>query len=68
MSSGFSTLSMNDGIGVPSTPAASRSAISVRSAPPRNVHGFVRFAGGIGEPQSSFSSGRDGPSARPAMP
>src|SRR2546423_6267681 len=68
MSSGFSTLSMNDGIGVPRTPLASRVAMSVRDEPPRNVHRLVRFAGAIGCPQSSFSSGRDGPSPRPATP
>src|SRR5205823_1818165 len=56
------------GIGVPSTPVARRIAISVRPAPPRKVHRFVRFAGAIGLPQSSLSSGRDGPSARPAVP
>jgi hypothetical protein len=48
MSSGFSTLSMNAGIGVPRTPLVSRVAISVRDAPPRNVHRLVRFAGAIG--------------------
>src|SRR5439155_8883132 len=68
MSSGFSTLSMNVGIGVPRTPAASRVAISVRNAPPRNVHRLVRFAGAIGWPHSSFSSARDGPSPRPSVP
>jgi hypothetical protein len=39
---------MNDGIGVPSTPFAMRVAMSVREAPPRNVHRFARFAGAIG--------------------
>ena len=67
-SSGFSTLSMNDGIGVPRTPTAIRLAMSVRDAPPRKDHGLVRLAGRIGCPQSSFSSARDGPSARPWSP
>jgi hypothetical protein len=68
MSSGFSTESMNDGIGVPRTPFASRIAMSPRVAPPRKVQRLVRFAGRIGWPQSSFSSGREGPSARPSTP
>src|SRR2546425_1274908 len=68
MSSGFSTLSMNDGIGVPRMPAPSRVAMSARLAPPRNVQRFVRFAGAMGWPHSSFSSGRDGPSPRPSLP
>src|SRR5262249_9681513 len=68
MSSGFSTLSMNDGIGVPSTPAPSRMAMSVRDAPPLKFQRFVRLAGAIGWPHSSFSSARDGPSARPSAP
>src|SRR5207245_6966210 len=68
MSSGFSTESMKVGIGVPRTPMARRVAISVRLPPPRNVHRLVRLAGLIGCPHSSFSSGIDGPSARPAAP
>src|SRR3990172_6062342 len=68
MSSGFSTLSKNVGIGVPMSPVASRVAISFVLPPPRKVHGLVRFAGLTGFPQSSFSSGIDGPSARPAFP
>src|SRR5215467_15016725 len=68
MSSGFSTESMNAGIGVPSTPVASRVAMSRREPPPRNVHRLVRLAGLIGWPHSSFSSERDGPSARPSVP
>ncbi len=68
MSSGFSTESMNDGMGVPSTPVVSRIAISARPPPPRKVQRFVRFAGRIGCPHSSLSSGREGPSARPSAP
>ena len=68
MSSGFSTLSRNAGIGVPSTPVARRVAMSVRVLPPRNVQRLVRLAGAIGLPHSSFSSDRDGPSARPSVP
>src|SRR5262245_50117928 len=68
MSSGFSTLSMKVGIGVPSTPTVSRVAMSVRDAPPRKFQRLVRLAGAIGWPHSSFSSERDGPSARPSVP
>ena len=68
MSSGFSTLSMKEGIGVPRRPVASRIAISLRSLPPRKFQRWVRLAGLIGCPHSSFSSARDGPSARPAVP
>ena len=68
MSSGFSTLSRNVGIGVPRMPLARRVAMSVRLVPPRKVQAFVRFAGAIGVPHSSFSSERDGPSARPSVP
>ena len=68
MSSGFSTLSMKDGMGVPLTPVARRMAMSSGAGPPRKVHRLVRFAGLIGRPQSSFSSDRDGPSARPSVP
>src|SRR2546429_3992517 len=68
MSSGFSTLSMKDGMGVPLTPVARRMAMSSGAGPPRKVHRLVRFAGLIGRPQSSFSSGREGPSARPSVP
>src|SRR5262249_41256154 len=68
MSSGFSTLSMKVGIGVPSTPTASRVAVSGREAPPRKFQRLVRFAGAIGWPHPAFSSGRDGPSARPSAP
>jgi hypothetical protein len=68
MSSGFSTESRNAGIGVPSTPLAIRVAISVRERPPRKFQRLVRFAGATGLPHSSFSSGRDGPSARPSVP
>jgi hypothetical protein len=68
MSSGFSTLSMKVGIGVPSTPTASRVTISVREWPPRKFQRLVRLAGAIGWPHSSFSSARDGPSARPSVP
>src|SRR5206468_12012303 len=63
-----STASRKAGIGVPRTPLARRVAISVRLAPPRKVHRFVRFAGAIGFPHSSLSSARDGPSARPSVP
>ena len=68
MSSGFSTLSRKAGIGVPSTPLAMRVAMSVREAPPRNVHRLARLAGATGWPHSSLSSARDGPSARPSVP
>src|SRR5215831_5334896 len=68
MSSGFSTLSMKAGMGVPRTPVAMRVAISPRVAPPRKVQRLVRLAGLIGCPHSSFSSGREGPSARPWAP
>src|SRR5262245_59297535 len=68
MSSGFSTLSMNVGIGVPSTPAVRRVAISARDAPPRKFQRLMRLAAAIGCPHSSFSSARDGPSARPSAP
>src|SRR2546428_4704074 len=68
MSWGFSTLSMNVGMGVRSTPAPSRMAMSVRDAPPRKFQRLVRLAGAIGWPHSSFSSARDGPSARPSVP
>jgi hypothetical protein len=68
MSSGFSTASRKAGMGVPRTPLASRVAISVRPPPPRNVHRLVRLAGAMGNPHSSFSSDRDGPSARPSVP
>src|SRR3990167_8931239 len=59
---------MKDGIGVPGPPAAIRVAIAVRDMPPRKFHGLVRLAGAIGWPQSSFSSAREGPSARPWLP
>src|SRR3989338_7864994 len=59
---------MKDGIGVPSTPAAIRVAIAVRDMPPRKFHGLVRLAGAIGGAQSSFTSAREGPSARPWVP
>src|SRR2546428_12883515 len=68
MSAGFGPESMRVGIGVPGTPVARRVAPSTRLAPPRNVHRLVRLAGLIGCPHSSFSSGRDGPSARPSAP
>src|SRR3989442_4256539 len=68
MSSGFSTLSRKAGMGVPSTPAASRVAMAARLGPPRKVHRLVRFAGLMGCPHSSLSSGREGPSARPSAP
>src|SRR5439155_24463157 len=55
-------------MGVPSTPVASRIAISARPPPPRKFHRFVRFAGRIGWPHSSLSSEREGPSARPSAP
>ena len=42
--------------------------MSVWLAPPRKVHRLVRLAGATGKPHSSFSSGRDGPSARPSVP
>src|SRR6185436_13290603 len=45
-----------------------RVAISVRLCPPRKFQRLVRLAGATGKPHSSFSSGRDGPSARPSVP
>src|SRR5574341_1367216 len=68
MSSGFSTLSMNDGIGVPMRPVTRRVAMSLALSPPRNVQGLVRLAARMGFPQSSLRSGADGPSPRPALP
>src|SRR5438552_14146147 len=59
---------MNEGMGVPRTPLARRVATSTGALPPRKRQGFVRLAGAIGLPQSSFSSGRDGPSERPSVP
>src|SRR5262249_10731486 len=58
----------NGGIGVRRPPLARRVASSARPDPPRKVHRLVRFAGGIGGPHSSFSSEREGPSARPSVP
>src|SRR5216117_3528382 len=59
---------MKEGMGVPTTPLARRVATSTGALPPRKRQGIVRLAGAIGLPQSSFSSGRDGPSARPSVP
>src|SRR5262249_30499599 len=61
-------LGMKVGRGGRRTRGASRVAISVGVGPPRKVHRLVRLAGGIGWPHSSFSSARDGPSARPSVP
>src|SRR3970040_1763273 len=59
---------MKDGMGVPMSPVTSRAATSLALAPPLKFHDFVRFAGLTGLPQSSLSSGADGPSPRPALP
>src|SRR3990172_692432 len=68
MSSGSSTASANDGMGVPIRPVASRVAISLVLAPPPDVQDLVRGAGRMGVSQSSLSSGAEGPSPRPSLP
>src|SRR5205814_9313912 len=55
-------------IGAPSPPSARCVEISVRERPPRKCQRLVRFAGAIGWPHSSLSSGRAGPSPRPSVP
>src|SRR5438094_8246643 len=59
---------MNVGMGVPMRPVARRVATWRLLPPPRNNQGLVRLAGRTGFPQSSVSSGADGPSPRPALP
>src|SRR5881397_1589386 len=59
---------MNDGMGVPMRPVTRRVATWSLLPPPRNNQGLVRLAGRTGFPQSSLSSGADGPSPRPALP
>src|SRR3970282_291292 len=68
MPAGSSTAAANDGMGVPIRPVASRVALSLVLAPPRNVQDLVRVAGRMGFPQSSLSAGAEGPSPRPPLP
>src|SRR5215472_13321101 len=68
MSSGFSTESRKVGIGDPRSPVDSRVATSRGVGPPRKVHGFVRLAGRMGLPQSSFRSEPGAGSPRPFWP
>jgi len=60
------TLSAKDGIGEPSMPPRMRSAMSSIWAPPRKLHGSVRFVGAT-SPLGPSRSGRQ-PSPRPSSP
>jgi hypothetical protein len=60
--------SWNDGIGVPLNPVLIVRKMSSREDPARKVQLCARFAGRIGNPQSSTSVVAEGPSARPSVP
>jgi hypothetical protein len=58
----------NDGMGVPFIPVRNRRYTSCGVAPPRNVHGSVRFVAGSGLPASSFRSVAIAPVPFPSVP